>query len=255
MGERLGTCLVDLALPDPPGSDVVHLRFDARTVDDVALWQVWRDDEECETVIDSYAVPYAMWELTRLALEATVDVLPMHAAALSLDGRTIVLAGVSTMGKSTLAGWLTAHGWGFLTDELAIIAPNPAGGWLVRPFPRPIGVRHPSPLDALVGWTPKEPESLLSASRLGSLSPAGKLTAIILPTRNGGGGPRDLERIHPATALREMWEHLPNRERGGRPGFEKLVSLLREVPVYRLGVDDLAATERTLRSFVAGVGA
>ena len=85
-------------------------------------WGLWRDGEPCETTVtDSYLMPYVLWEVTRLVLESAHPLIPIHAAAVDRDGRAIVLAGQSHTGKSTFAGWLTAHGWGFLTDEVALL--------------------------------------------------------------------------------------------------------------------------------------
>ncbi|GAA4125143.1 hypothetical protein GCM10022415_31830 [Knoellia locipacati] len=229
-------------------------------------WQLWRDLEPCERVTEDYLVPYVLWEVTRLLLERTEGVTPVHAAAVARDGRAIVLAGESHAGKSTLAGWLTAHGWEFLTDEVALVTRSDERSWEVRPFPRPVGVRHPSPLDpflaahrsALPGGRPGAPlearsESLVPASTLGSLSRGAPLTAIVLPThRPGSDG--TLSDAHPASAVRALAAHLPLRREHGRAGFREVVDLGLSVPAFTLEVDDLAQADTTLTSLLTELG-
>lgn len=225
-------------------------------------WQLWRDLEPCERVTDDYLVPYVLWEVTRLLLEHSEGLTPVHAAAVARHGRAIVLAGESHAGKSTLAGWLTAHGWEFLTDEVALVARSDERSWEVRPFPRPVGVRHPSPLDpfldaqgaALRGPRPgaraeARSESLVPASTLGSLSHGAPLAAIVLPTHRPGSE-ATLAEAHPASAVRALAAHLPLRREHGRAGFREVVALGLSVPAFTLDVDDLAQADATLTSLL-----
>lgn len=48
---------------------------------------------------------------------AGIDVLPLHAACVSLDGRGLLIAGASGTGKSTLSLALAKNGAGFLSDD------------------------------------------------------------------------------------------------------------------------------------------
>jgi len=45
-----------------------------------------------------------------------------HAAGLAYQGQGLVMCGVSDSGKSTLAAWLTATGFDFLTDEMVSVS-------------------------------------------------------------------------------------------------------------------------------------
>ena len=82
--------------------------------------------------------------------------------------RLIGITGPSAAGKSTLAAWLVHRGWGFLTDEVAVLDLD-QGRAVVQPFWRPIGVRHGGPLDGLVDRAPTRSESLVPASHIGRL--------------------------------------------------------------------------------------
>lgn len=213
-------------------------------------WRVSRDGEICEEVTEAYLRPYVLWEVTRLLLESGEAATPIHAAAVALDGRAVILAGQSYAGKSTLAGWLTAHGWGFLTDEVSRVSRS-GDAWEVQAFPRPIGVRRPTPLepflDSSVG---SEIETLVPASSLGELSGPAHVAAIVLPDRSPGV-PARLEDVHPATAVRLLADHLPLRVGRGREGFREVVALCASVPVYSLGTADLSLAERVLRTVVS----
>lgn len=218
-------------------------------------WAVWRDGEACETTVsDEYIRPYVLWEVTRLLLESCRPLIPVHAAAVSLDGRGVVLAGASHVGKSTLAGWLTAHGWSFLTDEVALLERRDDGRIWVHPFTRPIGVRRPGPLDDLVTVTSGDAEVLVPASELGSLGEAVPLVALVFSDR-GDEVPRRLVARHPATTVRELATHLPRLGEDGRDGFFDIVAVAEQVPAYTLGVDDLAAATATLATLVHDRGA
>lgn len=239
--------LVDLRCHDDERAVTVEFRVREVQVDGRLRWSFQRDGEQCETVIESYVGPYLLWEITRLVMEQHTHGLPMHAAALQLADRAIVVAGPTHAGKSTFAGWLTAHGWSFLTDEVALITASGPDTWVVEPFPRPIGVRYPSPLEPYLAGSA---ESLVPASRLGQLGKGAALAAVVLLERDPDG-PARRETPHPASALREIWDHLPNRAGRGYRGLEELTRLFAEVPVCRLNSADLPEATEELRELVA----
>jgi len=63
----------------------------------------------------------------------------MHAAAVSVHGRGVVLAGPATAGKSTLVMELARRGAAFLSDD---VAPLERGTGLLHAFPRAVGIRR-----------------------------------------------------------------------------------------------------------------
>ena len=220
---------------------------------DTHPWGVWRDGEPCETTITpGYVVPYILWELTRLLLESTPPGVPIHAAAAVRSGRALVLAGRSHAGKSTLAAWLTHRGWGFLTDEVAVLDLDRAEHAWVHPFWRPIGVRHGGPLDEIAGADPAMTESLLPASTVGPLGAEAPLAAFVMPHYSPGkaGG---LVPLSPAATLTELTRHLPTLRREGRAFFRSLVPVVESVPAYSLRVDDLDDAEARLAALMDGL--
>jgi hypothetical protein len=215
-------------------------------------WGVWRDGEPCETTITpGYVVPYVLWELTRLLLESTPPGVPIHAAAATRAGKALVLAGRTHAGKSTLAAWLTHRGWGFLTDEVAVLDLERDRPW-VQPFWRPVGVRHGGPLDPLVERTPGQTESLVPASSIGTLGSQAPLAAFVMPHYSPGEA-GDLTPLSPAAALTELTRHLPTLRRCGRQFFRSLVPVVEAVPAFSLRVDDLDEAEARLSALMDGL--
>ena len=71
-------------------------------------------------------------------LSSCPDKLLLHAGAVSLGGRGLLLPGPSGAGKSTLTAALVSRGFGYLSDEAAAIDP----AWLeIEPYPKPLSLR------------------------------------------------------------------------------------------------------------------
>jgi hypothetical protein len=239
----------DLRIADGGLSPVVFGVVDHETAPPAHPWSVSRDGEEREmTVADSYVLTYLLWEVTRLLFEQTGHRVHLHGAALVKDGMVVVLAGRSHAGKSTLAAWLTYRGWGFLTDEAALVDPETL---IVSPFWRPINVRRPGPLDPILKERklhgPLDAEVLVPASALGALADAAPLASIAFPCFT----PKEqvgLSPMSPAAALVELTQHFPGLVAGGRAGFRWLARLVEAVPAYELRFHDLDDAEQVLRA-------
>jgi hypothetical protein len=214
-------------------------------------WAVWRDGEPPKTTVtDGYVLAHLLGEINRLMFERTGERVHLHGAALVRNGHALVLAGPSRAGKSTLAAWLTHRGWGFLTDEAALVDPD---ALTVAPFWRPIGVRRPGPLDSILRDEQRQGSAghdlLIPASTIGVLSPAAPLAGIAFPCR-ARDGPAALTRLSPAATLVELTQHFPGLIAGGRAGFRRLARLVEVVPGYVLRFHDLDDAERALRTLV-----
>lgn len=268
--------LVDLVAPvddEPVSSRCVVFRVDPNDPETNeapdARWTLSRDGLPMETELSSeYVLSYLVWEITRLAIASGDVDLPIHAAVLERNGRAVVLAGPSYAGKSTLAGWLTAQGWGFLTDEIALVS---SMSLQVRPFPRPIGVRRGGPLDPLLSAVPvgdssrasrrsatglrsagrraSAPagiESLLPASALGRVAGSARVIAIVF-VRRTTGDPGPLRQVRPAEALELLVPHLVTIVPEGGVALRRGARLVEAVPSFQLDVGDLVASEAALR--------
>jgi hypothetical protein len=71
-----------------------------------------------------YSFTYLTQSVTASLIRACQSGLALHAAGLSVAGQGLILCGKSGSGKSTLTTWLTASGYGLLSDE--IVSVNPA---------------------------------------------------------------------------------------------------------------------------------
>jgi hypothetical protein len=248
---RVGNVFRDLAVTDGGSSPVVFEVLHGGAAPPANPWGVWCDGEpRAMTVADSYVLVYLLWEIGRLLFDRTGDRLHLHGAALVRNGRAVVLAGRSHAGKSTLAGWLTHRGWGFLTDEAALVDPATL---IVSPFWRPINVRRPGPLDSILGEAPparpEDSELLVPASTIGALAPAAPVAGIAFPSF-APNEPAALSPVSPAAALVELTQHFPGLIADGRAGFRRLARLVEAVPAYILSFHDLDDAEQALRTLV-----
>ncbi|RME40357.1 MAG: hypothetical protein D6788_03490 [Planctomycetota bacterium] len=87
-----------------------------------------------------HVLPFLEWAINWRILSARPEFVQLHAAALVRDGRGLLLAGTSGVGKSTLSVTLLARGWRFLTDELALLEPESDR---VHPCPKAVCLRAP----------------------------------------------------------------------------------------------------------------
>ena len=239
----------DLRAPEPGAPPILFEVLHRGAPPPANPWGVWRDGQPLEmTVADSYILVYLLSEITRLMFERTGDRIHLHGAALVRDGRALVLAGGTFAGKSTLAAWLTHRGWGFLTDEAALVDPE---ALVVAPFWRPINVRRPGPLDCILGDAgaegPIDAEVLVPASTIGALARAAPLAGIAFPSF-APNEPAAVHPVTPAAALVELTRHFPGLVPGGRAGFRRLARLAGAVPAYSLSFHDLDDAERVLRT-------
>ncbi len=98
------------------------------------------------------------WHTVTTALEATEAYLPVHGAALTRDGATVLLLAESGGGKTTLTLGLMSRGWQPLADDIVLID---AQTLAIQPFPRCFHVddstRSLAMNEALVEWPGSTP--------------------------------------------------------------------------------------------------
>src|SRR5262249_5675927 len=84
---------------------------------------------ECESL--SELIERLSYEICLDLIESRPDLLWLHAASASLDGRALALAGESGRGKSTIVTGLWSRGWSFMSHDISAL--DPATGKLM-PF-------------------------------------------------------------------------------------------------------------------------
>ena len=126
--DLLTPLLAPLRLAVPPTEPVtLHL---AVTPDGFELRLADRVIESCD--LRRQVVPMIKTGLIQLALERSRDFCALHAAAVSLNGRALLLPGASGQGKSTLAAALAAAGLPLFGDDTVVLSRD---GLLARPAP------------------------------------------------------------------------------------------------------------------------
>lgn len=161
--------------------------------------------------------------------------LALHAAAVEVGGRAVLLAAPSRFGKTTLAMAFHARGYPMLAEDMICInmasgsvLPGPA---VIRLRPDVYGGRPPSGLEEVA----RRPDRVFLSPPVG---------------QRGRGAPRPLRAIvflregaaievspaAPVEALKDLWAlnfRLPTNE-GREASFRGLSALLREIPAYNL---------------------
>jgi len=179
------------------------------------LWtsegDAWQIDPSRRTVRISCTEDELFWEPCLWGIPALLCFmqrgdLPLHAAAIEVNGNAIVLAAPGRSGKTTLALAFHRHGYRVLTEDLACcrLTPTP----VLLPGPAFLRVRP----DVHDGHAPggthlicAQPERIylgLNDDRRGTGDPV-PIRAIIL-LRTSGSGVR-LDRTPPRSALPDLW--------------------------------------------------
>ncbi len=163
----------------------------------------------------------------------------LHAAAVCRGTRTVLLPGTSGAGKSSLAAWLTSHGFDYLTDELVFI---PWGTLDVVPFVRPLSLKASArqtvgadviDFSALGDASLTSPEvSLIQPAAFGAIGHAAstrELAAIVFP-RFSLGAPFRIQPLSKADTGLELMSGLINARNLPGHGFSEVTRLAKLIP-------------------------
>lgn len=168
----------------------------------------------------------------------------LHAAAVAEGGRTLILAGGSGRGKTTLAMGLVAAGGQLAADDHVALALD---GVNIFAFPSASAVKRGAwelpQMQALARAngsaaeaSPREGVRYLRMPRRVPAATAVEVAAIVFPDYGGPDADNSLTRLDPAEALTRLIQT------GGRvsrcnPSLAPLVALLQRVPSYHLHYD------------------
>jgi len=165
-------------------------------------------------------------------------------AAVSAAGRAVVMPAASNHGKSRLTTALVAAGYAYLTDEAAVIEDN----LQVRAFPKSIAL-GPGPFPLFANLTPADAadglcraiachEWHVDPTLVGTTAPSATVTAIVCPHWRAGAT-TSVSPVAPTEALHLLLGEAFDFASGGQTVFDRLVRMVRDVPVYRIGYSDL----------------
>lgn len=208
--------------------------------DDIATFRIDPVDRWIEVSPKTAAPRWEarLWGIPSVVCFLAGGDLSLHAAAVEVDGRALLIPAPSRHGKTTLAAAFQQAGHRLLAEDLCRCRPGPEP--TVYPGPAMLRVRH----DAAANMGPVAEAAVrhrdddrvhieLAGSRRGDGAPVPLGGVVLLSVTEGG--PR-LERVHPVEAVPSLWPmsfHLPT-DAGRARCFEGLAQLAATVPIWRL---------------------
>ncbi len=216
-------------------------------------WEVHLDGVRLlRTEAASIALSHLLFEANRQAIDATHDLVLVHASAVVHDGRAVVLPGPMGAGKSTLAAALVQAGLGYLTDEL--VALDPASG-VVIPYPKYLSLGR-----ALAHLAPEVPDEMRAvvgdqhlvapdAIRPGAVAPPSAPRIVVAP-RYERGASTVLEPLRPAAALSVLAQHAFHLGEDGPRVLSTLATLVEHSSCFTLVSSDVDEARDALLTLV-----
>lgn len=188
----------------------------------------------------AWALGSLHWHINRRIVATSRRSVLVHAGALDLGGRAVLVVGASGTGKSTATASLAMAGLGYLTDDVSAISPD----GLVAGAPKPLGLRapsigvlglEPSGLHAPGKYAPDDDrQRFVAASSLGAdVATASRPGLIVFLSPELPPG-RALE-VRRSLALARLTEHAFDLDRGGRAGFLALSKAVRGSTCWEWG--------------------
>jgi hypothetical protein len=180
----------------------------------------------------SRAVERVLNDLNLAAISNTRESILLHAGAVELKGRVVVIAGVSGQGKSTLTAALVRSGFSYVTDELVIIDPSTG---FVRPYLKPLDLGAESlrmldldPDDEFV-----VDKKHVAPSEIGEVSTGGRVALIVILDTDAGEMD-EVEPMGPVDALTKLLPNLFAETHDSPDSLDQLADMCASVPVIRM---------------------
>lgn len=174
-------------------------------------------------------------ELTRAAVDHS-PLLCIHAGVVSAGHGSVVIPGISGLGKTTLTAALVQAGFGYLSDE--VLALDRRDG-AIAAFARPLALAADS--WELLGLDPQlrpgpARERLAPVSLLGRFGAPAPVREILLARRRPG--PPTLESVPRGSAVSALLGRSFNHFRDPAGSFHAVVELIRRTRVWTAGYQD-----------------
>jgi len=189
-----------------------------------------------------------LWGVPVLLLRGGTGEVPLHAAAVDVDGQALVIVAPGRAGKTTLAAAFHAAGHRLLTEDLALVTSD--GHPHVVPGPPTLRLRPDADARlslqdvSVLRRDPDRTYLLLDEHRRGDGAPVPVAGIVFL---HGGEG-RSLTRVGATERLPELWSTSFSFEQDRAALFHRLASIAQSVPLWDL------RRERTFESLPEVVG-
>jgi hypothetical protein len=180
------------------------------------------------------------WAINRQVIDSACDArLVLHAGAVVLGDRAVVMPAAMEAGKTTLTVGLLDRGCAYLSDEAVAVTDD----LIVEGYAKPLSV-DPGSWEVLAHHQPSasagvnqylEEQWLLAPQRLATVRRRGRLGALILP-RYEAGARTSIERLTPASLVSAVSLCIFTRRGEVVPveRIRKLARIAEQVPGYRL---------------------
>lgn len=169
----------------------------------------------------------------RLAARLDADAALVQAAALAINGRAILMPGVSRGGKSTLVSRLIELGFGYITDDVSVVSGDLT---LSAPF-RPLTVREDTFAEMQLRGTAAEALPLANGSHLVAVTPyagSAPTCGLLLFPRFSAGSELRLSLLSPARATMRLMQHNHSGHDRHSYGLATLSRLAAETPAIEI---------------------
>lgn len=215
------------------------------TLDEIEVsWIEVRDSTgRCERGSFDYVVYHARKWMTSAFVAVHPDLIWLHAAAASVNGAAMLLAGPAGAGKSTLLVHLISRDWDLIADDVVALRPDCREA-LLLPFTPEVRVTS-GELDHDETGLLAQPKMLTNIEPDRVAAEPAAVAAIVFPKYARDVGRPIITPLTVVSAAQALaTQSLGDRESGG--SIAELFRLATEIPAYRLRYGDSSAAAREL---------
>ncbi len=208
---------------------------------------------------DPLRVEERLWGMPALLCFLDRGDVPLHAAAVEVDGCAVLVAAPGRFGKTTLLSALAGRGLRVLTEDLACVRTDAGASWVV-PGPAMLRLRR-DVADAVLPMGYQEVGRDDDRVHLAAVSDRGDCAPVpvhaLLFLRENDGPPR-LSAADPGASLPDLWQVSFHLARDGDRArcFRGLADVAGSVPLFdlwrRRELDDLPATMDQILELTGG---
>ncbi len=178
-----------------------------------------------------------VWEVNQLAWRSNPSRILIHAGAVEVDGRAVIVCGPSGSGKTTLTTALCVAGAGYLSDEIAVLDPESNS---IDPYSKPLSLRPGSRDRFPMLAPPADLADLMTSSWYVPLAGTASVPlALVVFVDHDDEGTTVLRRVPRAEALLRLCDQTPTFARQGAFAFSALAAAVRAARCVEVVANDL----------------